>query len=421
VKKLTVNDLPDRQYVKGPDSPLRLSQPLTEANLLAVLDFLGCTLRYNMQLGAVEFLAGGQALSELDQDRAYIAVMDTLKMVDIKAQGGLDFMISTLAQQSKYHPMQAWLAGLGPWDGVDRIGQLAATVETENPLWPVYLENWLVQVVHGVCAWADPAGVDGLPYVLVLVGAQGAGKTRWLSRLGGRWIKTEAELHLASSNGKDHQIEALRWPMVELAELDGIFRKSDISHMKSFISRSEDSIREPYARKAVLRPRMTAFCGSVNDDEFLTDASGSRRFWPVQVDSISWSFEMDWSQLWAQAYEFWQENPAFDLTPEQDRERAEIADKAHVSLPPEVERVAAYWEAHKHLESTFQPMNRSEIFEMIFRRSPSPVQASNIGIYLINRLGKHKTLSGKQRSWLFPYNEFAFDFTTWPKRHLHIC
>ena len=101
--------------------------------------------------------------------------------------------------------------------------------------------------------------------------------------LGGEWFKGEAELHLSASQGKDHQIEVLKWPMVELSELDGIFRKSDVANLKAFISREVDAIRCPYARAAIPKPRKTSFCGSVNNAEFLTDTSGSRRFRPVTV------------------------------------------------------------------------------------------------------------------------------------------
>ena len=308
------------------------------------------------------------------------------------------------------------------WDGVDRIGDLAASVTTDNALWAVYLENWLVQVCEGVCGWRR-ARKFSLPYVLVLVGGQGVGKTHWLKSLGHSWIKAEAELHLSSTAGKDHQLEVLKWPMAELAELDGIFRKSDISHMKAFISREEDSIRAPYARRAVIRARMTTFCGSVNDAEFLTDSSGSRRFWPVLVEGISWSFAMDWAQLWAQAHAFWNEDSEFGLTAAEDAQRAAVAIETHTLLSPEAENIAAFYDAHAHLTETFVPMNRTEILKMLGYRNLSPRAVAEAGRWLVQELGKHRTLSvgktSKKRAWMFPYNEFAADNKMWAgKPHL---
>ncbi|GAF77177.1 unnamed protein product, partial [marine sediment metagenome] len=39
---------------------------------------------------------------------------------------------------------------------------------------------------------------------------------------------------------------------------------------------------------------------------------------------------------------------------------------------------------------------------------------SLVGKTLADLVGKHRTLGGKQRAWMFPYNEFAVDQSTWP-------
>jgi predicted P-loop ATPase len=48
--------------------------------------------------------------------------------------------------------------------------------------------------------------------------------------------------------------------------------------------------------------RHTVFCGTTNKGEFITDMTGSRRYWPVQIGAI----DTDWttanrSQIWAEA------------------------------------------------------------------------------------------------------------------------
>jgi predicted P-loop ATPase len=407
---LTIDDLPDVKFtVTGGH---RQSQPLTMNNVRKVMAHMDIVIRYDMMRAAAAFFRAGVEVPAVQTGLVVEVMSDIMVKLDINNLSRLDGMLTEIAAQDPFHPMQDWLESL-EWDGVDRVDTLADSIVTDTDLWPVYLENWLVQVVAGVCGWRK--GNQSLPHVLVLVGGQGVGKTRWLGNLGGQWVKTEAELHLASPSGKDHQIEALKFPMVELSELDGIFRKSDISHMKAFISRDFDSIRAPYARRAVQRPRVTSFCGSVNDAEFLTDSSGSRRFWPVQVDGIDWGFEMDWAQLWAQAYSFWCESADFNLTPVEDAERAQVSLEQHTTLPPEVEMLQAYWNAHKHVEKSYVAMNGVEILAMLGYQKVWSKTVGDAKRWLVDSIGQNATIDGKQRAWLFPYNEFARDRATWPK------
>ena len=414
------SELPDTKFTSNGN--LATTQNLTTNNLRAVLDDMGVTVHFNVMLSRAEYRAAGLAADDdLAQDRLRAVIQDTLLALDINALGRYDELVSNFARAQPYHPMEEWLQGV-VWDGVDRVQQLIDSVTTDTELWPVYLENWLIQTVEGVCGWRDRQAKKSLPHVLTLVGAQGLGKSHWLKNLGGRWFKGEAELHLGTSAGKDHQIAALKYPMVELAELDGIFRKADVSHMKAFISREEDELRAPYERRALVRPRMTSFCASVNEPEFLNDDTGSRRFWPVLVEAIDWSVRVDVAQLWGQVYDMWQSESSFNLTAEEDTLRAETALSMHTLVTPEEELIDEYYRVH-HGNPRFEdvPMNRTEILKMLHGRHVqfSNRQISSYGKILVSILGKHQTMSGKRRSWLFPYNEFASDRSTWPtKSHL---
>jgi len=415
------SDLPDKK--KTSNGSLAASQNLTLPNLVAVLKSMGITLRFNLMTNAAVFEADGVGTDALSQDTVRLTVQDALLGLDINNLGRFDEMVQALARAQSYHPMAEWLRSLAQ-DDVDHIGELAESITTDCPLWEVYLRKWMIQTVEAVCGY-DRERKMSIPHVLTLVGGQGVGKSHWLESLGAGWMKGEAELHLASASGKDHQIEALRFPMVELAELDGIFRKSDISHMKSFISREEDAIRAPYERRALVRPRMTSFCGSVNAAEFLTDATGSRRFWPVQVEAIDWDVQASIEGAWAQAYEAWAAGEGFMLTAEQEAVRAAQSLDEHTTLSPEAEEITTYYSAHQHLTDTYQPMNRTEILRMLGYRNLAPRQVAEAGRVLVSLLGKHRTLPAgnttKKRAWMFPFNEFAQDRATWPREsHLRL-
>lgn len=427
--RIGIGSLPDVKRTTG--GGYRQSQPLTRGNVERMLQFLGLDVRFDMMRQRPCFVWADRdgaegwtpaVFSERDELGVYQALCDRLAMLDIAAPRGLlDDILLAIAQASRFHPMADWLAGLGEWDGRDYISELAATVETSCELWPVFLENWLVQVVDGVCGWVGDSVRHGLPYCLVLVGAQGVGKTRWLRALGCGWLASEVELHLGSSAGRDHQLAALRWPMAELSELDGIFRKADVAHLKSFLSRETDSIRAPYARRALVMPRMTAFCGSVNVAEFLVDDTGSRRFWPVTVDAIrEGSLTAGLLRgVWSQARAYWAECPDFHLTAAEEAWRGRQAIKCHTLQSTMLEKLSGYWEAHKdHKDLDWRPMNRAEILDMLGFRNASNKSMSEAGQYLIENIGRMRTFDKKQRAWLFPFSEFAHDSSTWRRNHL---
>jgi predicted P-loop ATPase len=75
-----------------------------------------------------------------------------------------------------------------------------------------------------------------------------------------------------------------KW-LVELAEL-APSRKSEAEDLKAFLSGAVDRVRLPYARFDESFPRQCVFVGTTNDDQFLRDATGGRRFWPVAVGQV---------------------------------------------------------------------------------------------------------------------------------------
>jgi predicted P-loop ATPase len=87
----------------------------------------------------------------------------------------------------------------------------------------------------------------------------------------------------------------------ELAELEGM-RKADVTHIKLFASKTHDKARPAWGRGVVNRPRRTIFGASTNESDYLRDATGNRRFWPVSIDRIDLAgVARDRDQLWAEA------------------------------------------------------------------------------------------------------------------------
>jgi predicted P-loop ATPase len=133
---------------------------------------------------------------------------------------------------------------------------------------------------------------------LVLEGRQGAGKSSILRTLAGDdWFYDG----LRDMHGKDASA-ALRgkW-IIELPELSAM-RRSDIEGVKAFLSRTEERYRPAYGRTEVIEPRRCVFAGTTNRNDYLTDDTGGRRFWPVVVGAVDLeALKRDQEQLWAEA------------------------------------------------------------------------------------------------------------------------
>ena len=102
---------------------------------------------------------------------------------------------------------------------------------------------------------------------------------------------------------KREQQEAVQGVWIyELAEFEGLSR-AEMSSIKVFASKQVDSARPAYGRSRVDRPRRCVFIATTNEDDYLRDKTGNRRFWPVKVigECDIEALARDRDQLWAEA------------------------------------------------------------------------------------------------------------------------
>jgi hypothetical protein len=136
-------------------------------------------------------------------------------------------------------------------------------------------------------------------FVMVLEGEQGSGKSSALRTLAGDANFSDAEILSADPREQQELIVGV-W-IFELSELAGL-RKTEVEKVKMFASKTCDSARPAYGRSRVDRPRRCIFVGTTNDAEYLQDATGNRRFWPVLTGTIDLdALRRDRDQLWAEA------------------------------------------------------------------------------------------------------------------------
>jgi hypothetical protein len=202
--------------------------------------------------------------------------------------------ILKVARQNGFHPVREYLDALA-WDGTSRlsdllVGGFGAVGDR------AFLADAATKFALGAIARIYDPGCQ-MDNMLVLTGHQGVGKSTGLRTLSNGWF-ADSPLPLGD---KDSYLQlGGRW-FYEISELDS-FRKAENTRIKAFISSRFDSFRPPFGRHVVERPRQTILVGTTNEDQFLNDPTGSRRFVPVRVTKVSLAWLSEFrEQVWAEA------------------------------------------------------------------------------------------------------------------------
>lgn len=239
-----------------------------------------------------------------------------------------DALLGIVSSQRLRHPLKEYLTSL-EWDGVPRLETLLID----------YLGAEDTPYVRAVTRKTLCAGIarvfePGIKYdfLLVLVGPQGIGKSTIFARLGSKWYSDS--LTIADMKDKTAAEKLVGYWIMELGELAGI-KKVDVETVKSFITRTDDKFRQSYGTVVESHPRASIIVGSTNnEDGFLRDISGNRRFLPVNVSANSkrhpWDLDSDTvAQIWAEAKVLYENGESLELTGKlaemaQERQRAAL-------------------------------------------------------------------------------------------------
>lgn len=201
-----------------------------------------------------------------------------------------------VARQHSFDPVRNYLRRL-PEVGGDAIGDLCTHslhVPPSDALTRSLMRKFLISAV----ARALKPGCQ-VDTVLILVGPQGYRKTRFFVTLAGLDYFSCTAIDLRT---KDARLALCGPWFYEWGELESPSR-AGTETSKAFVSDSVDRFRPPYGRVTEAFPRRCVIVGSTNDYEFLTDPTGHRRHWPVEVTQ---PIDLDWlnthrDEVWAQA------------------------------------------------------------------------------------------------------------------------
>lgn len=271
------------------------------------------------------YLADGKPVESLEAwcDEVAIPFIEDRYGWQPRAIPDLFTHVANVARRTLHDPVKDYLDGL-TWDGVPRLATwLTDYLPCEDtPLHRAYGEKTILGAVKRVY---EPGCQHDT--ILTIVGDQGAHKTRLLATLAPLGSFASVDLN---PDDRDKVYRASRPMFVEWGEFSGMTRREQEA-LKDYITKTEDRLRLPYGRDELLFPRRNVFFATTNDRDFLRDATGSRRYWPVEVTGV---IDLDKiravkDQLWAEAVAVYKGAPDAEflnwLPADLEDERAERA------------------------------------------------------------------------------------------------
>lgn len=261
---------------------------------------------------------------------------------EVTSKGQITDGLTVVVKGNSYHPVRDYLDAVS-WDGTERLDTLFIDLfgTPDTPYTRAVTRKAFTAAVSRI--YNPGCKYD---YVLVLVGDQGVGKSTTLAKMGGDWFSDSVPTLV----GKE-ALESIQgsW-LIELGELAGL-RKAEVDAVKHFISKREDRYRVAYGKRVEHFPRRCVFFGTTNEEDFLRDVTGNRRFWVVnckggkgRLDFKTYLTPVVVAQLWAEAKERLAQREPLYLAEEGLEEEARVIQDKHLEKDERSGLISEYLE-----------------------------------------------------------------------------
>lgn len=189
--------------------------------------------------------------------------------------------VEGICHEHPFHPLKDELLRCHvAWDGKPRLPEWTYTYlgtprgEPNTSIGVMFMVAMIKRVFEPGCQ-SD--------YMLVLEGPQGMQKSKACGILAGAYFSDDLP-DLASDYIRVQMHLRGKW-LIEVAELSS-FSKPDAAKLKSFLTGKIEQYLPKFARNEVRQSRTCLFVGTTNEDTYLRDPTGGRRFWPLKCGKI---------------------------------------------------------------------------------------------------------------------------------------
>lgn len=222
----------------------------------------------------------------------------------------VEILVDERAVVNQVNPVRDYLDSL-EWDGVERLSSAL----------PGVVEDDYTAMVARKCLAAAVARVyePGIKWdhVLVIQGTQGLGKTHWVEKMSRGFSSQLGNVSSVDTVRELHQ----SW--ISVSDECSSFSKGGFAEWKEFITRTSDTYRQPYEKRAHKRGRAQVIWATTNDEDFIPEnEQGTRRFLVVRAtEKVDFSVLTDEyiDQVWAEAKHLYLSGEKLYLTDEENQ------------------------------------------------------------------------------------------------------
>jgi len=262
--------------------------------------------RFNVITSNYEFRKRKKAKWKEYDDRDKSALLMELAAQGIEiATEKFNIFIESHYCSPDYNPFKVYFKELKPWDKkTDYIKKICNTAKAEKTKeFEDAVKRFFVGTIDCLLN-ADQVN----DVCLVFQSPQGIGKSRWMRSLLPKEFQAKYLYEGAiDTRNKDHTMYLSQYWFIHLDELETL-RNNDIAAIKSYITRQRISLRKAYGRYKSNLVRRASFLGSVNEDKFLSDLTGNRRWLVFKVGKVNYQHKINPDDFWAQAYYYYKKN-----------------------------------------------------------------------------------------------------------------
>lgn len=260
---------------------------------------IGIEIRFDDFRDEIMFSEFGKNQWRPFRDEDYTRLRLTLEGLGLKKVGRelVRDAVFLVAKDNTFDSAQEWLNIVVPsWDFEQRIDTFLhiyfGVVDTPyTRAVSRYLWSALVGRILHPAIKAD--------MVPILVGEQGAGKSSGVAAI---CPNPDFFTEISFNESEDDLARKMRGRLLgEISELRGLNTR-DVETIKAFVTRTHETWTPKFKEFSTTFSRRIIFIGTTNQEQFLADQTGNRRWLPVTVGKVNVEkIRVDYLQLWAEA------------------------------------------------------------------------------------------------------------------------